>query len=68
MKILKYLSVLFIAILTFSCSSDDETNPVITDETSNLMKIQELSNDLHTVEIYSENGTLQQGYNAISLR
>src|SRR5690606_5866674 len=23
---------------------------------------------LHTVEIYSENGTLQQGYNAISLR
>lgn len=68
MKTLKYLSVLFIAILSFSCSSDDETNSVITDETSNLMKIQELSNDLHTVEIYSENGTLQQGYNAISLR
>lgn len=68
MKTLKYISVLFIAILTFSCSSDDEIPPVITDETSNLVKIQELSNDLHTVEIYSEKGTLQQGYNAISLR
>ncbi|MFA5557795.1 MAG: hypothetical protein WCY06_09055 [Flavobacteriaceae bacterium] len=68
MKTLKHLSILFVAILTFSCSTDDDTNPVNTDDLNNLEKIQELSNDSHIVELYSESGILQQGYNAISLR
>src|SRR5690554_8092482 len=68
MKTLKYLSVLFVSLLTFSCSSDDETTPVNTDELNGLVKIQEFSNDTHTVEFYSKSGTLKQGYNALSLR
>lgn len=68
MKTLKYLSVLFVSLLTFSCSSDDETTPVNTDELNGLVKIQEFSNDTHTVELYSKSGTLKQGYNALSLR
>lgn len=68
MKTLKYLSVLFVALLTFSCSSDDDTTPTIIDESHGLVKIQELSNSEHTVELYSEKGILEQGYNAISIR
>lgn len=68
MKTLKHLSILFVAILIFSCSTDDDTNSVNTDDLNNLEKIQELSNDSHIVELYSESGILQQGYNAISLR
>src|SRR5690554_7440202 len=68
MKTLKYLSVLFVSLLTFSCSSDDETTPVNTDELNGLVQIQEFSNDTHTVELYSKSGTLKQGYNALSLR
>ncbi len=68
MKTLKHLSILFVTILIFSCSTDDGTNPVNTDDLNNLEKIQELSNDSHIVELYSESSILQQGYNAISLR
>lgn len=68
MKTLKYLSVLLVSLLTFSCSSDDETTPVNTDELNGLVQIQEFSNDTHTVELYSKSGTLKQGYNALSLR
>lgn len=68
MKILKYLSVIFTSMLIFSCSSDDDTNPVNSDELNSLVKIQELSNEEHTLEIYSKTGVLEQGYNAISVR
>ncbi|AYN04113.1 hypothetical protein [Flavobacterium sp. 140616W15] len=69
MKNLKYLSVLILAISFFSCSSDSDSapeNPI--NETSGLIKVQELSNDNHTVELYTETGKLTQGYNQISLR
>lgn len=69
MKNLKYLSILLLAITLFSCSSDSDSsseNPV--DETLGLVKIQELSNENHIIELYSETGKLIQGYNPISLR
>lgn len=68
MKTLKYLSVLFVALLTFSCSSDDDTNPLIIDEIDGLVKTQELSNSTHILELYTQKGVLEQGYNAISIR
>lgn len=68
MNTLKYLSVFFATLLIFSCSSDDDTNSVNTDELSGLVKIQELSNQTHIIELYSINGVLEQGYNAISIR
>jgi len=68
MKNLKYFLILFLFPFIFSCSSDDDANPVNEDELIGLVKIQELSNDAHIVELYSKNGILEQGYNVISLR
>lgn len=69
MKTLKHISFIFLCILFFSCSSEDNSsneNPL--DETNGLVKIQEISNDNHTIELYSKSGSLVQGYNHITLR
>jgi hypothetical protein len=69
MKILKYMTILAIAIIFFSCSSDDNSSAEIPiDETTGLQKIQEITNENHTIELYSQSGTLLQGYNHITLR
>lgn len=52
--------------MLFSCSSDDET--IAINELQGLTKFKEISNNTHTIELYSQNGFLEQGYNAISLR
>ena len=66
MKTLRILSLAILAIFA-SCSSDnDET--VTVNELDGLTKIQEMTNDMHVVELYSATGVLQQGHNAISLR
>lgn len=59
------IAIAFFGLLT-SCSSDDDTP--ITNEIENLVKIQDLSNNEHTIELYSKTGVLEQGYNAISIR
>ncbi|WP_406843437.1 FixH family protein [Flavobacterium soyae] len=69
MKILKYITILALAMTFFSCSSDDNSSTEIPiDETTGLQKIQEISNENHTIELYSKSGTLLQGYNHITLR
>ncbi|WP_291102777.1 MULTISPECIES: hypothetical protein [unclassified Flavobacterium] len=65
MKFLRIVSLVVLTIFT-SCTSNTEIPTV--DELYGLTKIQEISNDTHTVELYSATGTLQQGHNAISLR
>ena len=69
MKILKYTTLLALAILFFSCSSDEnaaDKTPI--DETTGLQKIQEIVNENHIIELYSQSGALVQGYNHITLR
>lgn len=69
MKILKHITILALAFTFFSCSSDDNSSAEIPmDETIGLQKIQEISNENHTIELYSQNGSLIQGYNHITLR
>lgn len=68
MKILKYTVLLLLAIISFSCSSDDYSSSIPIDETSGLHKIQEMTNDTHVIELFSSTGSLVQGYNHISLR
>jgi hypothetical protein len=52
--------------LTFvSCSNDDETT---VNELDGITKFKEITNDTHTIELYSHMGSLEQGYNEISLR
>lgn len=68
MKILKY-TFLFLLGTMISCSSDDDTTiEQIVTELDGLNKVQEITNDTHVIELYSSTGTLEQGYNAISLR
>lgn len=67
--LLKYtLTFLILAItMTFTaCSSDDNNTP--TDELAELTKFKEFSNETHTIELYSHLGSLEQGFNEISLR
>jgi hypothetical protein len=66
MKKLRIVSLIFLSFFV-SCSSDSET-PIVVSEVAGLSKIQEISNDSHTIELFSPTGNLQQGYNAISLR
>lgn len=65
MKIYKIL-FLFALVLVTSCSSDDDSTPV--NELDGLVKVKELTNDTHVVELYTPSGTTQQGYNDITLR
>jgi hypothetical protein len=66
MKKLRIVSLIFLSFFV-SCSTDSET-PIVVSEVAGLSKIQEISNDSHTIELFSTTGNLQQGYNAISLR
>lgn len=68
MKLLKYTFLFLLGTLA-SCSSDnDNDSTTLTDELSELVKVQEITNDTHTIELYTTNGVFEQGYNNISLR
>ncbi|MBF6641591.1 FixH family protein [Flavobacterium sp. J49] len=60
------LAFFLLASTLISCSSDD--NNTTTDELANLTKFKEITNDTHTIELYSPIGSLEQGYNEIALR
>lgn len=63
MKLLKYFSVFAVALL-FSCSSNDDT-PIQINETEDLIFVQEMQNETHTITIFTADGSLKQGYNKI---
>lgn len=67
MKLKYILPILFIVIATTSCSSDNNEDITI-NEIEGLVKIQDLSNSTHTIELYSATGQFKTGYNAISIR
>lgn len=67
--LLKYTLAFFLLAITMTftaCSSDDDNTP--TDELAELTKFKEFSNETHTIELYSHLGSLEQGFNEISLR
>ncbi|MEE9364074.1 MAG: hypothetical protein V3U92_15855 [Cellulophaga sp.] len=66
MKTLKYLLPLALTLLIISCSKEKDS--VQLDETSELTKVQVLINDTHSIEVFTKDGKLIQGYNAIALR
>lgn len=73
MKSIKFiyalLPIVFLSLLTTSCSKDDDdNNPIITSEVEGLVKIQELINATHTVELFNKEGDFYTGYNAVSIR
>ncbi len=68
MKNLKYIILFLVASFLFSCSSDDDAPTISVNEVTGLTKIKDIVDENYTVELYSETGILEQGYNAISLR
>lgn len=66
MKLKYILPLLFISLISISCSTDDNDTEV--NEIEGLTIAQELSNDKHTIELYTETGKFSTGYNAISIR
>lgn len=69
MKTFQYIYLFFSLIFLASCSTDNtDTTVTPVNETAGLIRIKELSNENHTIELYSDTGILKQGYNAISLR
>lgn len=68
MKLKYILPILFITLFTVACSSDDDDDVRIIDEVENLVKVKELTNNDHTIELYNESGTFYTGYNDITVR
>lgn len=66
---LKYIfPILFIALFTTACSTDDNETPPTINEIEGLIKIQDIVNTDQTIELYSKTGIFQTGYNNVSLR
>ncbi len=69
MKILKYIIPLVALSFFISCSEDDNNdNNAAINEVENLIKVQNIENDSHTIELYTQSGVLMQGYNEITIR
>ncbi|MCH4553958.1 hypothetical protein [Aestuariibaculum lutulentum] len=66
MKLTHIIPLIFITIFSVSCSTDNDDN--IVNELDNLIKVQNLSNDTHTIELYTTSGQFYTGYNTISVR
>ncbi len=67
MKLKYILPILFFSVLLTSCSTDNDDNTEA-NEFEGLVKIQELSNSTHSIELYSDTGAFKTGYNSISIR
>lgn len=67
MKLKYIISILCIVLFTLSCSTDDDTNSIL-NEVEDLIKIQDINNNTHTIEFFNKTGKFETGYNAISLR
>lgn len=65
MKIKYIIPILIISLFSVACSTDDDTD---VNELEGLTKVQELSNNTHSIELYTANGQFSTGYNAISIR
>ncbi|MBJ6366973.1 hypothetical protein [Snuella sedimenti] len=65
---LKYIfPILLVILLITACSTDNDDTPEL-NEVEGLLKIQELTNDSHTIELYTASGKFYTGYNAVSIR
>lgn len=69
----KIVAFTAIAILAFSCKKENPTPPVDTVsptpiETEGLTKVQDISNDTHTIELFTKSGDFKIGHNALFVR
>ncbi len=63
----KYVLAALVASLTMiSCNDSDDSAKL--NELDGLTKIKEFANDNHTIELYTNKGSLEQGYNDVMFR
>ncbi|TBN02410.1 hypothetical protein EYD45_11920 [Hyunsoonleella flava] len=67
MKLKHILPILFISLIATGCSTDDNDIPTL-NEVEGLLKIQEIVNNNHTIELYSKTGEFSTGYNNVTIR
>ncbi|MDO5988260.1 hypothetical protein Q4Q39_12665 [Flavivirga amylovorans] len=67
MKLKYIIPILIISLSTIGCSTDDNDTPIV-DEIQNLVKIQEIKNSDHTIELYNKTGKFTTGYNNVTIR
>lgn len=69
MKTNIFLYTILFSIFFISCTDDnDDSQYDLNKEIEGLIKIQEITNETHTIEVYSVDGIISQGYNNITLR
>jgi len=68
MKIKFLLPILCIALFSVSCSTDDDNDTQTINEVEGLVKIQEITNATHTLELFNATGEFTTGYNKVSIR
>lgn len=69
MKSITYIFSILIILTIFSCSDDNNDNQEdLNKEIEGLIKVKEISNDEHIIEIYSTKTKLYQGYNELTIR
>lgn len=67
MKFRYILPILLIILFTISCSTDDNETPII-NEIEGLIKVQDITNTTHTIELFNTTGGFRTGYNNLSIR
>ena len=66
---IKNIAFIFIAILGLaSCSSDNDNPTPETNDLEGLTQFQEIINETHNIQLYNQNGGLEQGYNDITIQ
>ncbi|MGJ5641727.1 hypothetical protein [Formosa sp. S-31] len=69
MKSYYFLTLFIYAIFSLSsCSSSDDNSDNIQDDLGELIKIQDITTNNHTLELYNKSGMFYTGYNSIILR
>jgi hypothetical protein len=64
----KYLLLLLLTYVFFSCSTDDTNDIEPVNEVADLLLITEIVNGDQTIELFNTKGMFETGYNQISLR
>ncbi|MBP6154702.1 MAG: hypothetical protein KA457_07765, partial [Chitinophagales bacterium] len=64
MKKFIFMAIAIFSIIAIACQKEITTP----NEIDGLKKVQEISNDTNTIEIYTKKGSFQLGYNNVYLR
>lgn len=69
MKNINYIFLMLISLSFFACTDSNEDGPDdLNKEIEDLIKVKQISNENHLVEIYNTTGKFYQGYNELTIR